>query len=600
MRTTTRSLLILLATFASPALYAQDAKVETQLLLAPDPGAPYELSPKGLHVAGVVLRGSRQVLVYDGTDGPKFDQVLRLQSNSGGGMVAFSDDGARYAYHGKLGQEYVVLVDGKEVARGPWSPDLQAQGRTPVYELGFTPGGKHWYLTTEVLTTGRQNFRMTLDGVPGPLSQDYIRPLWSPDGEHHTYIQKIATATMSEPRYVLIVDGKPAPYIAGEMQWTGDSKHLITKRVIPGTANIEVLADGQPIIRVPGGVAFTMAPVGPAMLGVAMAQFQGGARGYFLLVGTRKAVGSECTNTAGLDAIYMSADAKHYAARCGMTFMYVDGKKGQEYPEGLSHLVWTADGRPVYYGRTNQRAFMVIGETESNAYGTIVDIPGMTRAANGGNARMAPAVVAGNHVAYIARPNAGDGMNTVVVVDGKAYPAVAATHVSLSPDGSRFAFMSGRLAQGVTVDGTAYGSVAVDLGIARVGYQGYIHWTPDSKHVAWIGVAPNQGVAIDGRLIPAAAGSQMTRYVNFTADGKHIVWLARVEGGEQQIFLDGVKVVTLPQNLPLENDADVYWDFPADGSIRFVAQDNEGMKRFRIVPGGTSVETAAAKGKPIQ
>jgi hypothetical protein len=44
----------------------------------------------------------------------------------------------------------------------------------------------------------------------------------------------------------------------------------------------------------------------------------------------------------------------------------------------------------------------------------------------------------------------------------------------------------------------------------------------------------------------------------------------------------------------------VYWDFPADGSIRLVAQDNEGMKRFRIVPGGTSVESAAAKGTPIK
>jgi hypothetical protein len=592
MRPSTPALLLALSLTAP--LRAQDAKVESQLLLAPEPGAQYEISPKGLHVAGVALRGSRQVLVYDGVDGPRFDQVLSLQN---AGKVSWSDDGARWAYHGKLGQEYVVLVDGKEVARGPWSPDLQAQGRTPVYELGFTPGGKHWYLTTEVLTTGRQNFQMTLDGVPGPLAQDYIRPLWSPDGEHHTYIQKIATATMSEPRYVLIVDGKPAPYLAGEMQWTGDSKHLITKRVIPGTANIEVLADGQPIMRVPGGATFTMAPVGPAMLGVAMAQFQGGARGYFLLVGTRKAVGSECTSTAGLDALYMSADAKHYAARCGQSFMYVDGKKGQEYPEGLSHLVFTDDGRPVYYGRTNQRVFMVIGETESDAYSAIVDLPGMTRAANGGNFRTAPALVAGNHVAYIARRSTGDAQNTVVVVDGKAYPTAGASHVSLSPDGSRFAFMSGGITQSVTVDGTAYGSVTVDLGIARVGYQGYIHWTPDSKHVAWLGVAPSQGVALDGRFL---AMPGWTRFFAFSADGKHAVWLVRGQGSEHNVYLDGAKVLTLPLNNALETDADIYWDFPADGSIRFVAQDNEGMKRFRIVPGGSSVESAAAKGTPIK
>jgi hypothetical protein len=310
MQTTTRALLILLTPFAAlEPLHAQEAKVETQLLLPPDPGMQYEMSPKGQHVAGVVLRGSRQVLMYDGVDGPRFDQVLGLGNQTGGGKVAFSDDGAHYAYHGKLGQEYVVIVDGKEVSRGPWSAELQAQGQTPVYQLGFSPGGKHWYTIIQTRTPGRQNFQMILDGVAGPLSQDFFSPLWSPDGEHHTYIQKIATATMTQPRFVLIVDGKPAPYLAGEMQWTGDSKHLITRRPIPGTGNVEVLADGQPLMRVPGGVAFTMTPGSPAMLGVAWTEFPGGARGAFLLIGNRKAVGSECTNSGGLDGVYISADA---------------------------------------------------------------------------------------------------------------------------------------------------------------------------------------------------------------------------------------------------------------------------------------------------
>ena len=588
------SFLMMFPAFAALApLQAQDAKVESQLLLAAEPGMQYEISPKGQHVAAVVLRGSRQVLVYDGTDGPRFDQVLNLQS---AGKVAWSDDGAHYAYHAKLGQEYVVLVDGKEVARGPWSPDLQAQGRTPVYELGFTPGGKHWFLTVETLTPGRQNFQMTLDGVAGPLSQDYLTPLWSPDGEHHTYIQKIATATMTAPRYVLIVDGKPAPYLAGEMQWTGDSKHLITRRPIPGTSSIEVFADGQPLMRVPG-VAFTMAPVGPAMLGVVPAEFAGGVRGAFLLVGTRRAVGSECTNNGGLDAVYMSDDAKHYAARCASTFMYVDGKKGQEYPQGLSHLVWTADGRPVYYGRTSQRVFMVIGEQESNAYASITDIPAVTRdEQHTTNYRNAPAVVHGNHIAYIARANPNNGMATVVVVDGKAWPAEAASFVSLSPDGSRFAFVSGR-SSFVTVDGTPYVSGAIDPAIANVGFQGIIHWSADSKHVAWITQMPNQGVAIDGRYV-AAPG--WTRFVHFTADGKHLVWLVRGQGSEHQVFLDGIKVLSIPGNTPLENDADIYWGFSPDGSVTLVAQDNEGMKRFHIVPGGSSVESAAAKGVPIK
>jgi hypothetical protein len=308
MRGATRSVAVLLVTLSHLTAQAQEAKVGSQLLLPPEPGMQYTISPKGLHVAGVVLRGSRQVLVHDGVDGPRFDQVLDLSTQMGGGKVSWSDDGARFAYHGKLGQEYVVMVDGKEVSRGPWSSDLQAQGRTPVTYLGFSPGGKHWYLIIETSTPGRQNFQMFLDGVAGPLSQQIFSPLFSPDGERHTYIQKIDPGTTSQVRYALIVDGKPAPYLAGDMQWTGDSKHLITKRPTPGNSGEEVLADGQPLMRVPGGTDLTMSPVGPGILGRAQA-IAPGARSTFLLVGNRKAVGSDCTNVGGLDAVYPAPTA---------------------------------------------------------------------------------------------------------------------------------------------------------------------------------------------------------------------------------------------------------------------------------------------------
>jgi hypothetical protein len=576
----TRTLLFLLTAAAAP-LYAQDAKVETQLLLPPEPGMQYELSPKGLHVAGVVLRGSRQVLVYDGADGPKFDQVLKLSNQTGGGKVAFSDDGAHYAYHGKQGQEYVVIVDGKEVSRGPWSAELEGQGQTPLYDLGFSPGGKHWYAVVQTRPPGRQNWQMVLDGVPGPTSQGTISPLFSPDGEHHTYLVQLPNPS-GPTRFGLVIDGKPAPYLAGEMQWTGDSKHLLTKRQVPGSDVVEVLADGQPLMRVPGGVQLTTAPVGPAVLGRAWTPFQNSSRNAYLIVGNRRAVGSECSKSAGLDGIYLSDDAKHYAVRCAMSFMYVDGKKGQEYPEGISALAWTADGRPVYAARTNQRAFMIIGEEELGPYNQIMNVTVNTRklrimAAD----QTPPAVVRGTHVAYIAQPNANDGMTTIVVVDGKAIPTVAAQEVSLSPDGSRFAYISGRPTPYVTVDGTAYDKVGIEPGIGNVGFQGTIQWSADSKHVAWITTAPNYGVMLDGKQLSTPG---MTRFAHFTANG-HLVYLARSSNSpEHFVYLDGKKVLTIPQNLPLENEADVYWSFPADGSINFVAQDSEGMKRFRIVP----------------
>ena len=439
-------------------------------------------SAPGAARGGSGAPGSRQVLVHDGVEGPKFDQVLNLRDQ--GGKAVWSDDWSRHAYHGKLGQEYVIVVDGKEASRGPWSADLQVQGRTPVYELGFSPGGKHWYAVIETITPGRDESTIPgslLDGVPGPLSQQTPSSRSSvPTASTTPTSRRSIRARSRKSRYALIVDARPAPYLAGEMQWTSDSKHLLTKRPTPANDAVEVLADGQPIMRVPGGVQLTMAPAGPAFLGRALTPFQGTPRAPpFCWWEPKRAVGSECTNTGGLDAVYMSPDGKHYAARCAMTFMYVDGKKGQEYPEGISHLVWTADGRPVYYGRTNQRSFMIVGESRSSPTEAF-DVPPrrLWKSSAWANRYPAPPVVRGTHVAYIARPNANDGMTTVVVVDGKAMASVAASEVRLSPDGTRFAYLSGRPATFVTVDGTAYDKAAVEPGIGNVGYQGHVPLEP--------------------------------------------------------------------------------------------------------------------------
>lgn len=578
----------------SPTLAAamQKAKVESQVLLTAEPGVQFAISPKGQHVAAVVLRGSRQVVVHDGVDGPRFDEVLSVQ-NAGGLKIVFSDDGNRHAYHGRVGQEFVVVVDGKEAARGPWDATLAQRGQTPVYQLGFTPQSKHWYMILYKSDQSRQHYQLVIDGVAGPVSQESIQPTWSPDGEHHAYILTINPATAPQARQVLVVDAKPAPYLAGEPQFTGDSKHLFTKRTVPRTSTIEILADGQPFARVEGGIQLYTAPTGPGVLGVAWAAPPNGARHAFLTVGNRKVPGSECADNAGLSNVYISSDAKHFAARC-KTWIMVNGKKGQEYADGVSNVAFTADGKPVYVGKTNNKSFLVVGEQESDGYGIIIGPSQFTREQrNTANFEPAPAVIRGNKIGYITRTGQG-GNETVVVVEEKKIPALNATHLTLSPDGSRFAFLAGHPYQQAVVDGTVYSQMNVDIGVGNIGHQGSFQWSPDSKHVAWLVAAPTPGVAINGKYI---ASGGMTRFLKFTADGKHLVWLVRSAPGHI-VFVDGEKVLELPQNLSLENDADIYWSFPEDGSIVFVAQDGDAMKRFKITPGSdTSVETALAKAK---
>lgn len=113
--------------WVAPGAAAQGAKVENQVLVVGEPRLQYSISPQGQHLAAVVLRGSRQVFVHNGVDGPKLDQILEIPFVGGSfTKVTWSEDGSRYAYLGRVGQEYVVMVDGKEAARGPWLSELVA------------------------------------------------------------------------------------------------------------------------------------------------------------------------------------------------------------------------------------------------------------------------------------------------------------------------------------------------------------------------------------------------------------------------------------------------------------------------------------------
>lgn len=569
--------------------------VASQVLVMGEPGLQYSISPKGQHLAAVVLRGSRQVMVHDGVDGPRFDEILVVPGISGaGGKVVWSEDGSRYAYFGRVGQEYVVLVDGKEAARGPWSVDLASQGLSPVYQLGFAPGDKHWYLVVHTKTSGRDNYQLVIDGKPGPMTQGDIPIAWSPDGAHHAYVATIFPISAPRQSQLLIVDGKPAPYQAGEPQFTADGLHLFTKRMVAGGAT-EILADGAPFIRTAGDVRLHIAPSGPGVLGVVTLPFQNSVRTAFLTLGNRRVAGSDCQG--GINGVYLSTDAKHWAIRCqagpSAYWVMADGKKGQEYAGGLSNVVFTADGRPVYQANTNGKNFLIIGDQESDGYETILGDQRRMRAdPQVTNPSPAPAVVSGNTVGYLAR--AATGNNFVAIVNGKSYPVINASHLSLSPDGSRFALLTGHPYQSATVDGVAHAAMPVDPAWGNIGYQGTFQWSADSKHVAWLATTQSSpGIAIDGKFVASTGGAP--RFLKFTVDGRHLVWLVRSQPGHL-VFVDGVKVLELAWSGALENEADVYWSFNADGTVVLVAQDEGAMKRFTITPGSdTSVETVLAK-----
>ncbi len=569
---------------------ASKPTVASQVLLTAEPGIQFAISPRGQHLAAVALRGSRQVLVHDGVDGPRFDEIHPVPgAGTTWDKVVWSDDGSRFAYSARVGQEYVVTVDGKEVHRAPLIAEMRAPS-TPIHKLGFTPGGKHWYLLVYLTAaTGSGQVQLVIDGQAGPVGSCCAEPLFSPDGERHAYVLE-RRSPAGERSSGLIIDGKLAPYLAGEPQFTGDGLHLFTKRQGPPRSGaVDVLADGQPFMRIPGGgVELHMAPVGPGVLATILAQGPSGVQTSFLTVGNKKVPGSECTDNAGL-RVYLSADAKHWAVRC-RTWVMADAKKGQEYAEGVSNVAFTADGRPVYQAMTNGKTFLIVGDQESDGYFNLRPVDLQIRPPRTTGVEVPPATIRGNKVGYIGQTGQV-ATNFAVVVDGKSYPAVNASLLTFSPDGSRFAFLAGHPYSSATVDGVNYGKLTVDPASGNIGYQGTFQWSADSKHVAWI-VGNPPGVAIDGKFV---ASEGAPRFLKFTADGRHLVWLVRGAPGHR-VFVDGIQVLELPQNLALENEADIYWSFGDGGTITFVAQDGDAMKRFTITPGrSTNVETLLAK-----
>jgi len=110
-----------------------NAKVEEQIVATSGNAIKFLVSDSGAHVAAISRKGSRFVVLVDGVEGPPFDEILNNAE------VVMTPDGTRFAYAGRNGQEYVVIVERKELGRG----SATGAGTIPVSRLSFTPNDRH-------------------------------------------------------------------------------------------------------------------------------------------------------------------------------------------------------------------------------------------------------------------------------------------------------------------------------------------------------------------------------------------------------------------------------------------------------------------------
>jgi hypothetical protein len=558
----------------------------TETVLAPvQDRAKFEVSPHGVHVATIETDGSRAVVWYDGVEGPKFDEILP-QNN---GFVAFSPDGNRYAYCARSGNQYVVVVDGKELARSS-----ESQGgtfNTESCRLGFTSNNKHVYYFSAVTVTNPSTWtyrRFVFDGKPEPPNTtEWNSVAFSPDGDHYAYV-------WNDPRkqkpWMLIVDGKPAPYQGGSPQWTTDSKHLYTQRSSPPNGT-ELLFDGKPIAKAFNFTVY-ISPVGD-MVGVVVT---GGTNFHpvsFLVVNGKRVPGSETVERGAITKVEFSPDGKHYAALCGdisnHQYVIVDGKRGQEYVS-VDKLAFTPDSSTlIYTAYVNGKSFVVVGDQEFGgaltAYQPI----------------FAPI---GNRVAAFMGVNGNPGL----LLDRKlsALNARGGSDLSFTPDAMHYAyFATDGLGGRLVVDGASQPQSSLSGDIIDMQNPSALKYifSADSKHVAHFAVPPTptgdyqRGVFLDGKYVQISAEGTNTD-LTFSPDSKHLFWIHQYGNQPLRLFVDGKPLADFYAAGNSLSSVPRWLDFGPDGTLSFLAQDDNSLKRITITLSDQTSLTTMVGGGP--
>mgnify|MGYP002713199699 CR=1 FL=1 len=574
--------------------------VNQQIIGPANAGGWYVFSPGGGHVGYAGNRGTRVGVTVDGIEGPTFDELYtphgasfmsppniaamtaspggRTNQAAQGAPIIMSSDGSHYAYAGRQGEEYVVIHDGKEVARGPRT--ALSLNYNP---LTLSPGGRHVYWNETTGTQGaRWLQRLVIDGKPGPWSghQD-ILPVFSPDDSRYAYTY---ISPEDANQRVLIVDGKPAGYKGVNPIFTADSKQLITLAQSAVTGLQGLLVDGKLRIKTHGVRKVVPAPVGGNYAAIAFKEIPGSAGVYMLYLN-----GKEIPGTENVKELWFSPDGKHYAAAvenkaARSMFMVIDGKEQREYQGVNTNVapVWFADNsQPIYLVTGGGRSFVVVGEHEfeiSYLGGNMIETQG-------------------THYAYHTYD--GSNLKHSLIIDGKEVllPGFYPRGYGLSPNGERHAYQASRIGRsdvaGMVVDGKMldnffpheFGNSA---GGANSKGLSSFRFSPDSRHLALLGgnADPNSvGLYVDNSLVYPTRRGLMN--LIFTPDSKHLAWLTSEVFPDrpqayQTVYLNGERVLKLGKTDLLRIGG--AWDMGSDGVLTLICEDGDRVKRFRITP----------------
>jgi hypothetical protein len=509
-------------------------------------------------------------MMVDGVEGARFDSVVN--------EVVFSDDGRRHAFTAISGTDGIVVLDGKEVAREPLMDTIPS-----YHQLVFSPGGKRFaYQRHERETKGAFRW-LVIDGKQGDRISAVQNLVFSPDETRFAYI---AGHESDQGGQTLVVDGKNVGRQGVDPQFSPDGKTVVTVGHTP-TESV-LLMNGKAGSRAKSirGVHMSTGGINLLVIGT---QSGNSAAGEYLGAAGKKIEGSDCEK---IEWVKFSSDGKRYAAFCRVapmiTYMLIDGKKGEHY-QGITDFEFSPDSsRTTYMARSANGSFRVVDGEESQGYNTYQSF------AWGGG---------GKRFGYVGnQPMSRDGD---VVIDGKATKYPGARHVGFNDDGSRMAFVGGD-----AFFGTLYldGAEQKGVGVIEPSNNKQIYTlSPDGKstaHYGFVGNRDKRGLIANGRLL--AEFAQLYTTPIFTPDGQHLFAIVQNPGGGKShaLLVNGKQVLVL-DNIPASLTGRTIFPFAmgADGVFTLIGASGSEYKRYRITASAdhtlakaiADVDTAAAK-----
>ncbi|MGH9708667.1 MAG: hypothetical protein ACRD5R_18115 [Candidatus Acidiferrales bacterium] len=591
------------------------ASIEETLLGPSKPAGAAVVSPDGGHYAAPAMRGSREVVVIDGADGPEVDR------DTWGGHAmdfVFSSDGKHSAYVAQIGDDLVEVRDGKvafTITSITPLPNHDPTGTVPMidqmhihnpgyYQVGgagnplgggghqclISPSGAHVAVVAHMGNPSESGgFYMFLDGVKSP-AYNFIDV-----GQVAFVAEKlIYIAQSNDHKWHVVVNDKPGPAYDGvkNLLLNDDSSHYAFIGAAGGSG-WGVGVDGvlgaprgdirNMVIASNGRVAYTTAGRVNGATGA-----QVGSSGLYV---DDHELGPVTMPFAVVDSSGRGSDVQPYVlfSPDGKRFAYtrqvpggfavvVDGKVGRPY-DGIGVFQFSPDSKHYFYVGNRNSAFLVYDGQE---------MPGED--SNGVSNFVFSQT--GGRLAYLAK-SAQAG--TRMVVDGKASlpfkGGLVAHSMTFSQDGKHYAYATtvGYPPSQIVRDGVNAASVPSLISFTTRTGPPHIDFPPllfsgDGTRLAWGWPKPDgvskDVISIDGQEI--IHGYSTYEFPEFSPDSKHfatMIWNAN----KYSLAVDGKVGPSYDDFLEVNRNVARFLD---SHTFRFLGVKNGSVYRVTVNLGG--------------